>query len=85
MRANRMAAVKANITLKIDRELLRKARVLAAQKDTSVSSLVSEQLARAIRDHDGYEQARKRAFARMERASPLGYKPPASRDEFYER
>ena len=77
--------MKANITLKLDRDLLRRAKILAAEKDTSVSALVTEQLERAVRDRDGYEQARKRALARMKRASHLGYTPPASRDEFYER
>jgi len=77
--------MKTNITLKVDRDLLRRAKVLAAEKDTSVSALVTEQLERAVRDRDGYEQAKKRALARMKRASHLGYTPPASRDEFYER
>ena len=77
--------MKTNITLKLDRDLLRKIRVLAAEKDTSVSGLLAEQLEKAVRERDGYERAKKRALARMKRASHLGYTPPASRDEFYER
>ncbi len=77
--------MKTNITLKLDRDLLRKAKILAAEKETSVSRLVSEQLERAVRDSEGYDQAKRRALARMKRASHLGYTPPASRDEFYER
>jgi hypothetical protein len=77
--------MKTNITLKLDRDLLRKAKILAAEKETSVSRLVAEQLERAVRDSEGYEQAKRRALARMKRASHLGYTPPASRDEFYER
>jgi hypothetical protein len=77
--------MKTNITLKLDRDLLRKVRVLAAEKDTSVSGLLAEQLEKAVRERDGYERAKKRALARMKRASHLGYTPPASRDEFYER
>jgi len=77
--------MKTNITLKLDRDLLRKVRVLAAEKDTSVSGLLAEQLEKAVRERDGYERAKKRALARMNRASHLGYTPPASRDEFYER
>jgi len=61
--------MKTNITLKLDRDLL----------------LLAEQLERAVRERDGYEQAKKRALARMKHASHLGYTPPASRDEFYER
>jgi hypothetical protein len=77
--------MKTNITLKLDRDLLRKAKILAAEKETSVSGLVAEQLARAVRDSEGYDQAKRRALARMKRVSHLGYTPPASRDEFYER
>ena len=71
--------------MKLDRDLLRKAKILAAEKETSVSRLVAEQLERAVRDSEGYDQVKRRALARMKRASHLGYTPPASRDEFYER
>jgi CRISPR/Cas system-associated protein Csm6 len=77
--------MKTNITLKVDRDLLRKARVLAAEKDTSVSALVAEQLEKAVSEREGYEQAKKRALVRLKRGYKLGYQPPASRDEFYER
>ena len=47
--------MKTNITLKLDRELLRRAKVIAAERDTSVSALVAEQLEKAVRERDGYE------------------------------
>ena len=77
--------MKTNITLKLDRELLRKARVLAAEKDTSVSALVAEQIEKAVRDREGYEQAKRRALAILKKGFDLGYKTPASRDELHER
>lgn len=77
--------MKTNVTLKLDRNLLRKIRVLAAERDTSISALMSEQLEKALREHDGYEQAKRRALTKMNQASNLGYTPPASRDEFYDR
>ena len=77
--------MKTNITLKLDRELLRRAKVLAAQRDTSVSALVAEQLEKAVRERDGYEQAKRRALAILKKGFDLGYKPPASRDELHER
>ncbi len=76
---------KTNVTLKLDRELLRKVRVLAAQRDTSMSALMSEELEKVVRERDSYEIARQRALARMKKVTHLGYTPPASRDEFYER
>lgn len=77
--------MKNNLTLKLDRDLIKKARVLAAEKETSISAIVAEQLEKAVRDRDGYEQAKRRALARLKHGYNLGYKPPASRDEFYER
>jgi len=77
--------MKSNITLKLDRDLLRKVRVLAAERDTSVSRLLAEQLEKAVRDRDGYEQAKRHALSLLKKGFDLGYKPPASRDELHER
>lgn len=77
--------MKSNITLKLDRDLLRKVRILAAEKDTSVSALLTEQLAKAVRDSEGYEKAKRRALARLKRGYNLGFTPPASREELHER
>jgi hypothetical protein len=60
-------------------------RVLAAERDTSVSALLAEQLEKAVRDSEGYEKAKRRALARLKRGYNLGFTPPASRDELYER
>ncbi len=76
---------KTNVTLKLDRDLVRKVRVLAAEKDTSISALLAEQLEKVLGERDLYARAKKRAMARLKRGYHLGYKPPASRDEFYER
>jgi len=77
--------MKTNITLKLDRELLRRAKVIAAERDTSVSALVAEQLEKAVRERDGYEQAKRRALVTLKKGFDLGYKPPASRDELHDR
>ena len=77
--------MKTNITLKLDKDLLRRVRVLAAERDTSVSGLVAEQLEMALRNREGYEQAKKSALKRLKRGYDLGFTPPSSRDELYER
>ena len=77
--------MKINITLKLDRELLRRAKVIAAEMETSVSALVAEQLEKIVRERDGYEQAKRRALANLKKGFNLGFTPPASRDELYER
>jgi hypothetical protein len=77
--------MKANVTLKIDAELLREARILAAEEDSSISALLAAKLEQAVRERRGFEQARKRAKARLRAGYDLGWTPPASRDEIYER
>lgn len=77
--------MKTNVTLKIETDLLRAARVLAAEQGTSISSLVTSHLKQAVRERRGYEQARRRAIARLRRGFDLEWTPPASRDELHER
>lgn len=44
-----------NITLSLPDELVRKAKVLAAQRDTSVSALVASLLEHLVDDGSGYD------------------------------
>jgi hypothetical protein len=40
--------MKQNITLSLDREIIKKAKVLAAKKEASVTKLLAEQLTRIV-------------------------------------
>jgi hypothetical protein len=77
--------MKANVTLKIDAELLREARILAAEDDSSISALLAAKLEQAVRERRGFQQARQRAKARLNLGFDLDFTPPGSRDEIYER
>jgi len=77
--------MKTNITLKIEADLLREARVLAAEEGTSISAMIATRLEQAVRERKGYQQARRRAVARLRRGLNLGWTPPRSRDELHER
>jgi hypothetical protein len=66
------APVKRNITLTLDDDLLRKARVLAEQDGIPLSALLRQQLEKIIHERDGYEQAKRRALARLKRGYNLG-------------
>ena len=57
------ARQKSNITLKLDRDLLREVRVLAAEKDTSISALLTVHLKEIVRSRGAYDRARNRAIA----------------------
>ena len=77
--------MKSNITLKLENELLRKARILAAEEDTSISAIVARQLEKAMRERDGYQQAKRQALAAIRKGLDLGFTPPHSRNELHER
>ena len=77
--------MKSNVTLKLDAEILREARILAAEEGSSMSQLLAAKLEELVRDRKGYDRARKRALARLRVGMDLGWKPPRSRDELHER
>ena len=77
--------MKTNITLKLDAELLREIRILAATQGTSISALLAERLEKMVREHKAYEGARRRALSRLKQGFELRWTPPGSRDELHER
>jgi len=79
------AAMKTNITLKIESDLLREARILAAEQNTSISALLAGQLQHAVQQRKRYDTASRRAIARLRKGYDLRWTPPSSRDELHER
>jgi len=77
--------MRTNVTLKLDADLLREARILAAERGSSISALLAEQLDALIRERKTFERARRRALARLRSGFDLRWTPPRSRDELYER
>jgi hypothetical protein len=77
--------MKTNVTLKIEADLLREARILAAEEGTSISALLAVQLEQAVRQRRGYQRARRRALARLHKGFDLGWEASRSRDELHER
>ncbi len=77
--------MKQNITLSLEKVLLKKARVIAARRQTSVSRMVSEELEKVVQEKEEYEQAKKRAIALLRSGFHLGGKIIVSRDELHER
>jgi len=63
-----------NVTLALPKELLKEARLIAVERGTSLSGLRAEYLGRAVREDEGYEQARKRIRKRLRRGFDLGTK-----------
>ena len=76
---------KQNITLSLDKDVIRKARLLSARKSTSVSKLLSDELERLVRDQDRYEQAKRSALAALKKGFHFGGKAMAGREELHDR
>jgi hypothetical protein len=75
---------KQNVTVSLSVQTIQKAKVLAAQRSTSISQLLAEQIETLVGEHDAYEQAAASAIARMERGLHLGGQK-ISRDALHER
>lgn len=61
-----------NITLALPRALLRQIKRLAADRDTSVSALMAEALARLAEEDRRFAAARRRGLAALDEARSLG-------------
>jgi hypothetical protein len=75
---------KANLTLQLEEDVIRRARILAAKRGTSVSAMVARELANLVVDEARYEEARSRAEKLMRTASPRGGRS-WQRDELHDR
>jgi hypothetical protein len=77
--------MKQNITLSIDKEIIKSARVLAAQRQTSISRMLSEELQKLIEDSIEYERSKKKALHYIDKGFHLGGEITVSREELHER
>lgn len=77
--------MKTNVTLKLDSDLLREARVLAAEEGSSISALLTDRLEALVRERKAFDRARRRALARLRDGLDLRWAPSSSRDELHER
>ncbi len=76
---------KQNVTISLDAPLIRKAKILAAKRSTSISGMLAEQVEALVSEDDGYERASASAIARLKRGLHLGGERMISRDEVHER
>ena len=77
--------MKQNITLSIEKELIKKAKLMAAKKETSVTKLLTEQLSKMVSEDDQYDLSKKRALAILRKGFHLGGRIISKREELHER
>jgi predicted transcriptional regulator len=75
-----------NLTVRLEEETIRKAKIVAAKRATSVSRLVADEIDRLVRADEAYEQARVEALADLESGFDLGSGGELpSRESVYDR
>jgi hypothetical protein len=74
-----------NITVTVDDDTYRLARIKAAERDTSVSALVKQYLADLARDEGAFERLAQEEQALRERILSFRAGDKLSRDELYDR
>jgi hypothetical protein len=77
--------MKQNITISVDKALLRKARALAAQRGASISALLAQELLRIADRESEYELAKRRALARLSTPCRLGGQKRLPREALHDR
>jgi predicted transcriptional regulator len=78
-------ATSQNLTVRLDQQTVRKAKVAAARRGTSISRLVAQAIEDLAREEDAYEAAMNEALADLDRGLPLGGPPYLSRRETHDR
>jgi len=74
-----------NLTVRLPRAVIDQARVLAAQRGTSISALVAQTIAALAEEGAAYQAAQRLAFRQMEDAPLQGDGPWLSREQLHER
>ena len=76
-----------NVTLSLPKTLLKKAKIVAAQEEKSLSELMREVLRVKVEQQTGYENAKQRHLSLLKKGLNLGTqgRPASTRDELHDR
>ena len=76
-----------NVTLSLPKTLLKKAKIVAAQEEKSLSELMREVLGRKVEQQTGYQKAKRRHLSLLKKGLNLGTKGRTAytRDELHDR
>jgi hypothetical protein len=76
---------KQNVTVSLSEETLRKAKILAAQRGSSISGLLAAQIEILTGEEEAYERAQRDAKAMLDKGFHLGGVIRAGREQWHER
>ena len=78
-------SAKQNVTISLNRKILRKAKVLAARRATSISGLIAEQIEILVGEEEAYQRAQRQAMTLLDQSFHLGGVIRSTRDDLHER
>ena len=76
---------KQNLTISLDRQTIRKAKIVAARRSTSISGLLARQIEILVGEEEAYERAERQALTLLDQGFHLGGVIRVTRDELHER
>ncbi|MGD0508907.1 MAG: hypothetical protein ABSA27_13985 [Terriglobales bacterium] len=76
---------KQNVTISLSRQLLKKAKILAARRETSISGLLAQEIEFLVGEEEAYDRAERQARALLDKGFHMGGIIRAGRDELHER
>lgn len=76
---------KQNVTISLTRQVLKKVRILAARRETSISGLLAKEIEFLVGNEEAYERAERQAMALLDQGFHIGGVIRASRDQWHER
>lgn len=77
--------MKRNLTVQLDEETIKKAKIVAAKRSTSVSGLLVAEIERLVADDEAFDRGRAFALTRLARPRRLGGGALPERDSLHER
>ena len=77
--------MKQNITLSLEKDLIKRGRIIASKKETSLSRLLSDFLREIINEEEQYELSKRKAMSILNKGYHLGGKIRSSREKLHER
>jgi hypothetical protein len=75
---------KRNLTVRLDRQTIQKAKVIAASRSTTISDILAQQIELLVAEEWAYERARRQATALLDQGFHLGGAIRARRDDHRE-
>jgi hypothetical protein len=77
--------MKQNITLSLEKEIIKKGKLIAARRDVSISRMLADLLKSMVENDECYEAAKRSALQSLKKGIHLSGRITWKREDLYER